>query len=290
MPASGTFGELQLQPIGWVESPLIDPGCAPCQGEGAPDAWLHINDDLASGLGDLRPGAECLILTWLDRARRDVLEVHPQGNPANPILGVFSTRSPHRPNPIGVHPVRIRAVVGTRIEVGPLEAVDGTPVLDIKPLLERDRTTGTRASFERMQWQPRRDGGQGCRRTNDPDKGGKVSTQGIGLLYLETHNWEQSARSGRSLGFKLEFETDHHSGVLVAENGTRIFLAEQSLDDPLGADIYLAVADAAESLPTASTELVREFTPTHWGTQVMTVRDPDGRLLRLEAPLASESE
>jgi EmrB/QacA subfamily drug resistance transporter len=101
------FGELQLQPIGWVESHLTNPALAPCQGEpDAPDAWLHINADLASALRDLRPGAEYLVLTWLDRARRDVLEVHPQGNPANPVLGIFSTRSPHRPNPIGVHPVR----------------------------------------------------------------------------------------------------------------------------------------------------------------------------------------
>ncbi len=117
-----------------------------------------------------------------------------------------------------------------------------------------------------------------------------MSTQGIGLLYLETHNWGRSVAFWQELGFKLEFETDHHSGVLVAANGTRIFLAEQSLDDPLGADIYLAVATAGECLPKAPAELVREFTTTHWGTQVMTVRDPDGRLLRLEAPLESESE
>ena len=137
---SASAGELELQPIGWVESHLTDPALAPCQGEeGAPDAWLHINADLATALRDLRLGAECLVLTWLDRARRDVLEVHPQGNPANPILGVFSTRSPHRPNPIGVHPVRIRAIDRTRIKVGPLEAVNGTPVVDIKPLLEHDR-------------------------------------------------------------------------------------------------------------------------------------------------------
>ena len=117
-----------------------------------------------------------------------------------------------------------------------------------------------------------------------------MSTQGIGLLYLETHNWGRSVAFWQELGFKLEFETDHHSGVLVAANGTRIFLAEQSLDDPLGADIHLAVATAGEFLPRAPAELVREFTATHWGTQVMTVRDPDGRLLRLEAPLESDSE
>jgi catechol 2,3-dioxygenase-like lactoylglutathione lyase family enzyme len=117
-----------------------------------------------------------------------------------------------------------------------------------------------------------------------------MSTRGIGLLYLETHDWEQSVAFWKDLGFKVEFETDHRSGVLAAENGTRVFLAEQSLDDPLGADVYLAVANAAEVLATTAGELIREFTPTHWGTQVMTVRDPDGRLLRLEAPIASESE
>ena len=117
-----------------------------------------------------------------------------------------------------------------------------------------------------------------------------MTTQGIGLVYLETHNWGRSVAFWQELGFKLEFETDHRSGVLVAANGTRIFLAEQSLDDPLGADIYLAVATAAECRPKAPADRVREFTTTHWGTQVMTVRDPDGRLVRLEAPLESETE
>ena len=124
----------------------------------------------------------------------------------------------------------------------------------------------------------------------DPREGGTVSAQGIGLLYLETHDWEQSVAFWQDLGFKVEVETDHRSGVLVAENGTRVFLAEQSIDDPLGADIYLVVANSADCVPQASAEVVREFTPTHWGTEVMTVRDPDGRLLRLEAPVASESE
>jgi catechol 2,3-dioxygenase-like lactoylglutathione lyase family enzyme len=123
----------------------------------------------------------------------------------------------------------------------------------------------------------------------DPE-GGTVTTQGIRLLYLETHDWERSVVFWQELGFKVEFETDHRSGVLVAENGTRVFLAEQSLDDPLGADIYLAVDNSVACVPEALPEVVREFTPTHWGTQVMTVRDPDGRLLRLEAPVASESE
>jgi hypothetical protein len=117
-----------------------------------------------------------------------------------------------------------------------------------------------------------------------------VTTQGIGLLYLETHDWGSSVAFWQELGFKLEFETDHRSGVFAAANDTRIFLAEQSLDDPLGADIYLAVGTAAECRPKAPVDRVREFTTTHWGTQVMTVRDPDGRLVRLEAPLETESE
>jgi uncharacterized glyoxalase superfamily protein PhnB len=114
-----------------------------------------------------------------------------------------------------------------------------------------------------------------------------VTTQGFGLLYLETHNWGKSVAFWQTLGFKLEFETDHNSGVLVASNGTRIFLAEQSLDDPLGLDFHLTVADADACAPDPPVEIVRPFTATHWGTQVMTVRDPDGRLFRLEAPVES---
>jgi hypothetical protein len=115
-----------------------------------------------------------------------------------------------------------------------------------------------------------------------------VTTQGIELLYLETHNWGKSVAFWQTLGFKLDFETDHHSGVLVAANGTRIFLAEQSLDDPVGTDIHLGVADPDGCRPEPPVEVVRPFTATHWGTQVMTVRDPDGRLFRLEAPIDSD--
>lgn len=125
-----------LQPIGRVESTLVDPREAPRQGdEGAPDAWLVIDPTVSDGLRGLRAGAEVLVLTWLDRARRDVLAVHPRGDADRPETGVFNTRSPDRPNPIGLHRVRILAVDGNRIQVSNLEAVDQTPVLDVKPVL-----------------------------------------------------------------------------------------------------------------------------------------------------------
>jgi tRNA-Thr(GGU) m(6)t(6)A37 methyltransferase TsaA len=127
----------ELQPIGWVESPLVDRDSAPRQGdEGAPDAWLVFGPDMRPGIRDLRVGTKIILLTWLDRARRDVLAVHPRGDQDNPICGVFSTRSPDRPNPIGLHNVLIVAVDDTRIRVRNLEALDRTPIVDVKPLLE----------------------------------------------------------------------------------------------------------------------------------------------------------
>jgi len=132
-----TEGPYALQPIGWVESPLVDPESAPKQGdEGSPDAWLVFERDVSEGLRDLRPGTDVIVLTWLDRARRDVLRVHPRGDPANPEQGVFSTRSPDRPNPIGLHRVRILSIEGRRIYVRNLEALDGTPIMDVKPVLD----------------------------------------------------------------------------------------------------------------------------------------------------------
>jgi tRNA-Thr(GGU) m(6)t(6)A37 methyltransferase TsaA len=126
----------RVVPVGWVESPLVDPVAAPKQGdEGGPEAWLVFRPDVGSALRDLAVGAEILVLTWLDRARRDVLLVHPRDDPAAPERGVFSTRSADRPNPIGLHPVRVLGVDGTRVRVGPLEALHGTPVLDVKPVL-----------------------------------------------------------------------------------------------------------------------------------------------------------
>lgn len=129
-----------LRPIGWVESPLVDRASAPKQGdEGSPDAWVVIDAAYREAMRDLRVGDEVVVLTWLDRARRDVLVVHPRGNPANPLQGVFNTRSPDRPNPIGLHRVQILAIHETRIKVQNLEALDRTPVVDLKPVLDRSR-------------------------------------------------------------------------------------------------------------------------------------------------------
>jgi tRNA-Thr(GGU) m(6)t(6)A37 methyltransferase TsaA len=139
IPGPMTGGPYLLKPIGWVESPLVDPGMAPNQGdEGSPDAWLVFERGVSEGLRDLRIGTEVIVLTWLDRARRDVLVVHPRGDPARPQQGVFSTRSPDRPNPIGLHRVVIVSIDGTRVGVRNLEALDGTPLLDVKPVLDRD--------------------------------------------------------------------------------------------------------------------------------------------------------
>jgi tRNA-Thr(GGU) m(6)t(6)A37 methyltransferase TsaA len=130
------MASFELTPIGHVESPLTDPGEAPKQGfEGAPEAWLVFEPAVLEGLGDIRPGDRILVLTWLDRARRDVLRVHPRDDASNPQRGVFSTRSADRPNPIGLHPVWVEEIDGPRIRVRDLEALDGTPVLDVKPVL-----------------------------------------------------------------------------------------------------------------------------------------------------------
>ena len=127
---------LLLEPIGWVESPLDDPDRGPLQGdEGAPDAWLVFDPRVRAAMRDLRVGTEVLVLTWLDRARRDVLQVHPRGDRSRPETGVFSTRSQDRPNPIGLHRVEILAIDGVRVQVRNLEALDRTPVLDVKPVL-----------------------------------------------------------------------------------------------------------------------------------------------------------
>jgi len=126
----------EVRPIGTVESPLVDREAAPRQGdEGSPDAWLVFDPGVSEGIRDLQIGAEILVLTWLDRARRDVLTVRPRGDARNPLTGVFSTRSPDRPNPIGLHRVRIESIDGTRVRVRNLEALDGTPIVDVKPLL-----------------------------------------------------------------------------------------------------------------------------------------------------------
>jgi tRNA-Thr(GGU) m(6)t(6)A37 methyltransferase TsaA len=125
-----------LEPVGWVESPLTDPADAPKQGfEGGPDVDLMLEPQVLDALDGIEPGARLIVLTWLDRARRDVLRVHPRDDPSNPMRGVFSTRSADRPNPIGLHEVEVLAIDGNRVRVSALEAVDGTPVLDLKPVL-----------------------------------------------------------------------------------------------------------------------------------------------------------
>lgn len=127
-----------VRPIGLVESPLVDRESAPRQGdEGAPDAWIAVDHEFGEAMRALTVGADVIVLTWLDRADRDVLSVHPRSDPDRPLQGVFTTRSPDRPNPIGLHRVRILAVDGTRIQVAGLEALDRTPVLDVKPALGR---------------------------------------------------------------------------------------------------------------------------------------------------------
>ncbi len=128
----------ELRVIGHVESALVDLERAPKQGfEGAPDAWLVFDETVAEGLRDLREGSDFLVFTWLHRAKRDVLAVHPRDDPRNPLTGVFSTRSQDRPNPIGLHRVHILAIDGTRVLVRHLEAVDGTPIVDVKPVLDQ---------------------------------------------------------------------------------------------------------------------------------------------------------
>jgi tRNA-Thr(GGU) m(6)t(6)A37 methyltransferase TsaA len=127
----------QLRAIGWVESPLTERAQAPRQGdEGAPDAWLVFEPAVADGLRDIAAETEIIVLTWLDRADREALVTRPRGDQQRPLTGVFSTRSPDRPNPIGLHRVRVLATDGLRIRVAGLEALDKTPVIDIKPVLD----------------------------------------------------------------------------------------------------------------------------------------------------------
>jgi tRNA-Thr(GGU) m(6)t(6)A37 methyltransferase TsaA len=129
----------KVVPIGKVESPLKDKKSAPKQGnEGAPDAWLVFDPTVIEGLDGLQPGNQVIVLTWLDRAERDVLRVHPRDDLNNPQRGVFSTRSADRPNPIGLHAVEILSIDGGRVQVRNLEALNGTPILDVKPVLAHE--------------------------------------------------------------------------------------------------------------------------------------------------------
>jgi tRNA-Thr(GGU) m(6)t(6)A37 methyltransferase TsaA len=134
-----TEGSYEVMTIGKVESLLTDLDSAPKQGdEGAPDAWLVFEPGVLDALEGIRPGDEVIVLTWLHRARRDVLRVHPRGDPSRAQQGVFNTRSPHRPNPVGLHAVEILSIDGGNVRVSKLEALDGTPIVDVKPVLSSD--------------------------------------------------------------------------------------------------------------------------------------------------------
>jgi tRNA-Thr(GGU) m(6)t(6)A37 methyltransferase TsaA len=129
--------DARLRPVGVIRSTLKARSKAPKQGsEGAPDAWLEVQSWAAEALHGLHVGDEIIVITWFHRARRDVFQVHPRSDVRNPLTGVFATRSPDRPNPLGLHPVVVRAIDGNRLRVGPIEAIDGTPVVDIKPVLK----------------------------------------------------------------------------------------------------------------------------------------------------------
>lgn len=127
-----------IEPIGVIRSELTSRETSPLQGdEGAPEAWLELTAPVAQGLAGITVGDELIVLTWLHLARRDVLQVHPRGRLEAPLAGVFATRSPDRPNPVGLHQVSVLEVAGHRLRVAPMEAIDGTPVVDIKPVLAR---------------------------------------------------------------------------------------------------------------------------------------------------------
>ena len=131
-----SFADLQVRPIGVIESTLTSRREAPKQGnEGAPDAWLEVYPWAVDGLFRIAAGDEIIVITWLHEARRNTFQVHPRGDARNPLTGVFATRSPDRPNPLGLHHVVVREIDGARLRIGPMEAIDGTPVIDIKPVL-----------------------------------------------------------------------------------------------------------------------------------------------------------
>jgi tRNA-Thr(GGU) m(6)t(6)A37 methyltransferase TsaA len=130
-----TEQQYPIRPVGVIRSPLKRREDAPMQGhEGAPDAWVEIYPDFADALGGTSAGDEVIVITWLHESHRDVLKVHPRKDTNRPLTGVFATRSPDRPNPLGLHRVKILEINGNRLKVGPIEAIDGTPVVDIKPV------------------------------------------------------------------------------------------------------------------------------------------------------------
>lgn len=130
--------EYRLSPIGVLHSPIKQLAEAPRQGnEGAPDAWVEVDAGVVEGLEGMVVGDEVIVITWLHQSRRDILQVYPRNDMSLPLTGVFATRSPDRPNPLGLHRVKVLEIVENRIKVGPIEALDGTPVVDIKPVLHQ---------------------------------------------------------------------------------------------------------------------------------------------------------
>ena len=137
LPAPHEVEPVTLRPIGVIRSTLTSRHDAPKQGaEGAPDAWLEIHPWAVDGLMGLEPGHEIIVITWLHLGNRDTFQVRPRRDPRNPLTGVFATRSPDRPNPLGLHRVTVREIVGNQLRVGPIEAIDGTPVVDLKAVLD----------------------------------------------------------------------------------------------------------------------------------------------------------
>jgi tRNA-Thr(GGU) m(6)t(6)A37 methyltransferase TsaA len=133
---SGSSAVYDIRPIGVIRSELTSREAAPRQGnEGAPDAWVEVDAAVAEGLEGMAVGREIVLITWFHEAHRDILKLHPRRDKNRPVTGVFSTRSPDRPNPLGLHRVSVLAIEGNRLKVGPIEAIDGTPVVDIKPVL-----------------------------------------------------------------------------------------------------------------------------------------------------------
>ena len=125
-----------IKPIGVIRSELRNRQAAPLQGyEGAPDAWLEVNSTVTEGLEGITEGKEIVLITWFHKAYRDILKLHPRGDKDRSLTGVFTTRSPDRPNPLGLHRVTVLKIAGNRLKVGPIEAIDGTPVVDINPVI-----------------------------------------------------------------------------------------------------------------------------------------------------------
>jgi tRNA-Thr(GGU) m(6)t(6)A37 methyltransferase TsaA len=128
--------DIVLRPIGVIHSTIVSRSDAPKQGyEGAPDVWLEVDPSFADALDGVSVGQDVIVITWLHRGKRDVLKARPRSDPARPLTGVFALRSPDRPNPLGLHRVTVRSIEGNRLRVGPIEAIDGTPVVDLKPAL-----------------------------------------------------------------------------------------------------------------------------------------------------------